>query len=290
MKKLVPYIFVIPPFLFVAIFIAYPLGYSFFLSFSQYNYIYDPAPKLIGLGQYIDLFRLDTRFLVALRNTLIFGGVYFSLVMVLSLIIAFILNELVKGKFFFQLSTYLPIIVPLSLAGVIFVWILDPTFGVFNFLLKKMGFSQLSTINWLGNYDTALYALIVIKLWKFMGFTVVIFLAGLQSISPSLSDAAKVDGANFFQEKLYIILPNLKEYILIASLYSIIQAIKIFELPYVATGGGPGNATLTLYLYTWRSAFGYFKMGKASAIAYVTAGLIILFTMVAIWTLGKRER
>jgi len=290
MKKLIPYIFVIPPFLFVAIFIAYPLGYSFFLSFSQYNYIYDQVPKLIGLSQYINLFKADNRFLTALFNTLVFGGVYFFSVMFFSLVIAFILNELTRGKFFFQLSTYLPIIVPLSLAGVIFVWILDPTFGIFNFLLKKLGFSQLSTINWLGNYDTALYALVVIKLWKFMGFTVVIFLAGLQSIPSSLSDAAKVDGANFFQEKLYVILPNLKEYTLIAALYSIIQAIKIFELPYVATGGGPGNATLTLYLYAWRVAFGYFKMGKASAIAYVTAGLIILLTMVVTWTLGERKK
>ncbi len=287
---MVPYIFLIAPFLFIAIFIAYPLGYSLFLSFSQYDYIYDAVPKFIGLAQYIDLFRLDERFLVALRNTLVFGGVYFSLVMILSLIIAFLVNEVIKGKFFFQLSIYLPIIVPLSLAAVVFVWILDPTFGIFNFLLRKMGFSRLGATNWLGNYDTSLYTLVVIKLWKFTGFTVLIFLAGLQSIPSTLSDAATIDGASFLQEKVYVILPNLKEYLFIASLYSIIQAVKVFELPYIATGGGPGNATLTLYLYTWRTAFGYFKMGKASAIAYVTAGLIILCTMVAFWTLGKRER
>jgi len=290
MKKIIPYIFVIPAFLFIAIFLAYPLFYSFFLSFTKYDYIYDQAPKFCGLLQYINLFTKDDRFWIALKNTLIFGVLYFSLIMVLSLIIAIMLNEIVKGKFFFQLSCYFPLIVPLALAGVIFMWILDPTFGIFNFLLRKMGFLKLATINWFGNYDTALYSLVVVKLWKFMGFTIIILLAGLQGIPRSISDAAKVDGANFLQEKLYIIIPNLRGYIFIAALYSLIDAIKIFELPYVCTKGGPGNATLTLYFYTWRSAFGYFKMGKASAIAYITASLILLFSMIASWTVGKERR
>lgn len=288
-NKMVPYLFVVPAFLFVAVFIVYPLFYSILLSFTEYDYIYDKIPKFTGLGQYINLFSRDDRFWIAVKNTLIFGVLYFSIMMVFSLGIAIILDEVIVAKFFFQLSTYLPIIVPLSLAGVIFVWILDPTFGIFNFLLRQIGLTHLVT-NWLGNYYTALYSLVVIKLWKFMGFTIIIFLAGLQSIPRTIYDAAKVDGANFLQEKLFITIPNLREYLLIASLYTLIDAIKIFELPYVATKGGPGNATLTLYFYTWRSAFGYYKMGKASAIAYVTAGLILLFSMIAVWTLSEKRK
>lgn len=284
----VAYLFLAPAFLFIVVFIAYPLVYSFYLTFTEYDFVYDSAPKWVGIKQYVSIWR-DKNFISSLKNTLVFAVFYYAIVMFFSLIIAFIIDELGKGQTFYQLAVYLPIIVPLSLAGVMFVWILDPTFGVFNHILRSLGFEALGNKNWLADYSTALPAIVVITLWKYIGFNVIIFLAGIQSVGRSVIEAARVDGVSFFQEKFLVILPNIKIHLSMASLYSIVQAIKVFEVPYVTTRGGPGTATLTLYLYSWRTAFGYFKMGKAATIAYITAALIIFFSFLSNKFLEEKE-
>lgn len=281
--SMVPYAFMGPSLLFLVAFIGYPLIYSFYLSFTKYNYAYDKFPVFVGLQTYISLLQ-DGTFVTALLNTLIFAALYFTASIFLSFVIALVINEIDKFQTFFQLSVYMPIIVPLSLAGVTFVWILDPTFGIANFLLNHLGFSSVS---WLSNTSLSLFTLIGVKLWKFLGFSVIIFLAGLQSVPKRLYEAARVDGANFIQQTLHVTLPGIKSYILMASLYQIIQAMKVFQLPFVMTQGGPGNSTLTLYLYSWRSAFSYFDMGNAAAAAYITSAIILAFTALANWLLSS---
>jgi ABC-type sugar transport system permease subunit len=258
-------------------FITYPLVYSFYLSFTKYNYVYDKAALFNGLMTYVNLLR-DETFLIALKNTMVFAILYFFGIIIFSFIIAVVINEIKRGQMFFQLSVYMPIIVPLSLAGVTFVWILDPTFGVLNFFLKQLG---ISPISWLSNSSYALFTLVGVKIWKFMGFSVIIFLAGLQSVPKGHYEVADINGANFLQKTFYITIPEIKEYTLMASLYQIVQGMKVYELPFVATKGGPGNATLTLYLYSWRSAFSHFDMGNAAAAAYVTAAIILVSTLFA---------
>lgn len=273
----IPYFFMAPSIVFLLAFITYPLVYSFYLSFTEYNFVYDEVSRFNGLMTYINLLK-DETFITALKNTMIFAALYFFGVIVFSFIVALVLNEIKRGKTFYQLAVYLPIIVPLSLAGVTFVWILDPTFGVLNFLLKQIG---IEPISWLSDSSYSLFTLVGMKIWKFMGFSVIIFLAGLQSVPKGHFEAAEINGANFFQKTLYITIPEIKEYTLMASLYQIVQAMKVFELPFVATRGGPGNATLTLYLYSWRSAFSHYDLGNAAAAAYVTAAIILVTTMVA---------
>ncbi len=279
----IPYAFIGPSVLFLAAFIGFPLIYSFYLSFTEYNYAYDAFPAFNGLQTYISLLS-DPSFITALTNTLLFAIVYFSASIFFSFVIAVIINEIDKFQTFFQLSVYMPIIVPLSLAGVTFVWILDPTFGIANHLLKQLG---LSPVSWLSNSSLALFTLVGVKFWKFLGFSVIIFLAGLQSVPERLYEAARIDGANFIQQTIHVTLPGIKSYILMASLYQIIQAMKVFQLPFVMTKGGPGNATLTLYLYSWRSGLSYFDMGDAAAAAYITSAIILIFTAIANWLLGS---
>jgi ABC-type sugar transport system permease subunit len=113
-----------------------------------------------------------------------------------------------------------------------------------------------------------------------IGFTLIIFLAGLQGISNSLKESARVDGANFFQEIVFIVLPNLKPYMLIGGIWILINSLKVFVLPQVITGGGPGSATMTLYLYSWKLAFERLHMGEASQVAYLTAFIILFFTLI----------
>jgi len=186
-----------------------------------------------------------------------------------------LVNELTRGVHIFQVIFYLPMIVPLSLVGITFMWILKPDIGLFNTLLRRIGLSFL-TRRWFNDPNTALYGLVIARSWKMIGFTLIIFLSGLLGIPKNLREAARVDGANFFQEIGYVVLPNLKPYMLICGIWITINSFKVFVLPSVVTHGGPGQATLTLYLYSWKTAFERLDMGKSAIVACLTATIILL--------------
>lgn len=275
LKKQIPgYAFMLPGFLFVAIFMGYPLIRSLYLSFTQYNFSFDAKPIFIGLQNYIKLFS-DTYFMDAFRNTAVFTLVFFPVVMVISLILAMLLDRGVKGSGIFRTSIFLPVVVPLSLTGIIFQWILNKQYGLLNWFLSEVIHLPWLAQNWLGDGKWAMVSIIVVSLWKNIGMLVVMFMAGLQAISNDIKEAAHVDGASAWQRIIYITLPNLKESYVICGIWAIIQAVKVFEQPFIMTGGGPGTSTLVLYQYTWMNAFKYFEMGYASSIAYFM-GIVIL--------------
>lgn len=284
-SRLTLFIFLAPTLFFVLVFIAYPIVYSAYLSLSEYNYASDPAPKFIGFKGYIETIFKDTMFHTALINQFKFAIPYFVITFLVSLILAILINELRFGASFFQVIFYLPMIIPLSLVGITFAWLLFPDVGIFNHFLRALGVNNWN-IDWYGDPKTALNSLVIARSWKMIGFTLIILLSGLQGLSRSLREAAKVDGANFFQEIWYIVLPNLKPYLLISGIWILINAMKTFELVAVVTQGGPGMATLTLYYYTWKLAFERLDMGKASQVAYITAAIIVLLS----WGLNRLFR
>ncbi len=267
--------FLLPTLIFVIIFIAFPVIYSGYLSLTEFNYAADEAPKFIGLQGYWNMITEDTFFHTALTNQLKFAVSYFTIAFLVSMILAIFVNELSHGVQVFQVIFYMPMIVPMSLVGITFAWILTPDMGVFNHILRSIGLKELA-IDWYGEPHTALNSLVVARTWKMIGFTLIIFLAGLQGISKSLRESARVDGANFFQEIFFIVLPNLKPYMLIGGIWILINSLKVFVLPQVITQGGPGISTLTLYLYSWKLAFERLDMGEASQVAYITAFIILL--------------
>jgi ABC-type sugar transport system permease subunit len=275
-------IFLAPTLAFVVVFIAFPVAFSGYLSLTAFNYAQDDAPTFIGLAGYWERIAHDGFFHTALFNQTKFGVTYFILTFAVSLIVAILINELNRGVHVFQIIFYMPMIIPLSLVGITFAWILSPDVGVVNHVLRSIGLRELA-MNWLGNPDTALYGLVLARSWKMIGFTLIIFLAGLQGISRNLREAARVDGAGFFQEIFFIVLPNLKPYMLVSGIWILINSLKVFELPAVVTEGGPGQATLTLYLYSWKLAFERLDMGEASQVAYITAGIILILT----WVLNR---
>jgi len=281
-SRLTLLIFLAPTLFFVLVFIAYPVVYSAYLSLSEYNYASDPTPKFIGFKGYIETIFEDSMFHTALINQFKFAVPYFVITFLASLILAILINELRFGASFFQVIFYLPMVIPLSLVGITFAWLLFPDVGIFNHFLRSLGVSNWN-IDWYGDPKTALNSLVVARSWKMIGFTLIILLSGLQGLSKSLREAAKVDGANFFQEIWYIVLPNLKPYLLISGVWILINAMKTFELVAVVTQGGPGMATLTLYYYTWKLAFERLDMGRASQVAYITAVIIVLFS----WGLNR---
>jgi ABC-type sugar transport system permease subunit len=281
-EKVSLFLFLLPTLLFVFVFIAYPVAYSAYLSFTEFNYATDDKPTFIGIKGYIDTLTNDSLFRTALFNQVRFAVPYFIITFVGSLGLAIIVGELTKGVQIFQIIFYLPMIIALSMAGIAFSWILKEDVGIFNHFLETIGLSSLTT-NWFSNPDTALYGLVVVRAWKMMGFTFIIFLSGVHGIPLSLREAARVDGANFLQEVFHIIIPLLRPYMLAGGIWIIINSLKVFDLPQVVTQGGPGVATLTLYLYSWKAAFQRYDMGLAAQVAYITAFIILLLS----WGMNK---
>lgn len=272
------YAFLLPGLLFVLVYMGYPLLRSFYLSFTDYNFAFDPAPVWTGASNYIRLFQ-DAKFLTALRNTAVFSLAFFPSVLIISLFIALLLDKAVRGSVFFRTFIFMPMIVPLSLTGIVFQWILNERYGLLNSLLYSIGAGTLAT-NWLGDGTWAMVSIIIVSLWKNIGMLVIFFMGGLQAIPNDIIEASRMDGAGSVRRLFNIILPNLGETFVICGIWAIIQAVKVFEQPFIMTNGGPGTATLVLYQYTWINAFKHFEMGYASAIAYFIGAIIIVLSLV----------
>ena len=287
-KQLPGYAFMLPGFLFILAYMAYPLLYSLVLSFTEYNFLYDKTAKFIGLANYIKLFS-DRYFVTALKNTAVFSLGFFPAVIILSLVIALLLDKGVRASNFFRTCIFLPVIVPLSLTGIIFQWILNERYGLLNWFLTDVLGTGLAQ-NWLGDAKWAMVSIIVVSLWKNIGMLVIMFMAGLQAISNDIIEASRIDGASALQRVFRIIIPNLKESFVICGIWAIIQSVKVFEQPYIMTSGGPGTATMTLYHYTYISAFKYMDVGYASSIAYFMGIVILLLSFLNMYINRSDEK
>ncbi len=279
------YAYLAPAAAFMAVFIAYPMLRSFYLSFTRYNYVYAPRPAWAGLGTYAAVLH-DPVFQTALNNQFRFGVPFFAISFALSLLVAAVLTRVTRGQTALQLAIALPMIIPPSLGAIIFLWLLEPGFGIVNDAWRAVLHTR--PPEWFLSPALALYVMVPIFVWEELAFPMVMFLAGLQTISASLYDAAKVDGASFWGEIRYVTFPNLKPTMIVVSIYLITQSLKMFDLPYVLTQGGPGNATFTLYYYAWTRAFKFYEMGTAAAAAYITAALILLLSAGSSVLLGER--
>ena len=271
-------LFVLPCFLIIFLFVIYPLFYTGYLSLSDYNFIYDRAPKFTGFSNYAKMF-LDSDFVHAMKTTLFFAVLDFSLLMVISLAIALLLFFCKRGTWLFRTAVFMPIVVPASLACIVFSWIFSENFGLLNYFLGTALHLPALARPWLTQPGSAMSSILVVNLWCNIGFETILFLSGLQSISGDVLEAADMDGAVGWKKLVYVILPNLKETYVVAGIWAIIAALKVFVEPMVMTNGGPGNATLVLYMYIYNNAFLYFNMGYASAIAFVLSGMILFFSL-----------
>ena len=279
------YAFLAPALLFLGALLGYPILDTFWLSLTKYNYVYDDAPRFVGLANYAALFG-DGGFRDSLIHTLAFTAMFLPLFLGGSLLAATAVNAVPRFGALFRTAIFLPIIVGESVAGVIFTWIFSRDFGLFNHLLVAIGLGAWVR-GWVADPRWALVTIVVVQLWLLLGVGMLIFLAGLRTIPTELYDAAAVDGAGPVQTFLFVTLPNLRVHGVISAVWGIVQAIKIFGVPYVMTHGGPAGATETLYLHVWNAAFKFFEIGRAAAVGYIVAALILLFSAVA-FAVGRR--
>ncbi len=257
-------------------FIAGPMLASVVLAFTNWDLL--TPPEWVGLKNFSRLILRDDSVHQALQVTTIYAFVSIPLQVALGLFIALLLNEKIRFQSFMRTVFYLPSVVSGVAVALLWRWIFSPDFGLLNAFLAWFGINGPA---WLGDERFALPALILMSLWG-VGGSMIIYLAGLQSIPTSFYEAAEVDGAHLFHKFWHITLPLITPVILFQAVMGIITALQTFTQPYIMTGGGPKEATLFLMLYLYENAFQFLKMGYASALAWVLFLYIMVLTLLVI--------
>lgn len=250
----------------------YPLAYSVYLAFQEWDLL--SPPRFVGAENFAQLLT-DESIRISIYNTSYYTFLGVPLQLALALGLALLLNVKIRGQAIYRLLFYLPAMTPIVASAVVWMQILHPEFGILNSFLRGIG---LEPVNWLFEPRAAKPAFILMTLWA-VGPQMVIFLAGLQGVPESLYEAASIDGANRRQRFARITLPMISSITFFNLVVGIIASFQVFTTSFIMTNGGPQNATLFLVLYLYRNGFQYFKMGYASAIAWMLFVMIAAFTV-----------
>lgn len=271
------WIFIAPAILGTFIFILIPVICSFGLSFTSWDML-NPI-NFVGFENYKLLLK-DGLFYKILLNTIVFALSTSILGVIIPLILAAILNSKIRGSEFYKTAYFLPFITPMVVVGIVWAWIFDPNIGFLNQVLNIH-------INWLYDSKFAMPALIIVSVWKLIGYNMIIFLSAFSSVSQSLFEAAKIDGANAYQTFKNVTIPLLSPTIFFVVIITAISSFQVFDLIYLMTQGGPFDSTNVLVYSIYKNAFEYFNIGKASAIAYVLFVIILVLTLIQ-WHFRKK--
>lgn len=273
------YLLNLPALITIFVLVAYPIGYSFYLSLQRYNLKRPDQRAFIGAANYWEILRSDV-FLNSIKVSVIFSVLSVTFVVIISVILALLLNETFRGRGVMRSLVLLPWAIPGVVNGLMWSWIFNARVGALNGLLYDLGIID-HYRTWLSNPDIALVLASLAHVWNVMPFSVIILLAGLSAIPSELYDAATVDRANVFQRFQHVTLPWLLHPLLIVLILQTMTAFRVFDLIYVMTGGGPGNATNVIALETVRTTLDFTDFGRGNAYAYIimliTLGLALLY-------------
>lgn len=283
-NEMIAIYFILPSFIGFLLFTGIPIIISLGLSFFSWDML-QPL-KFVGVGNFMKIFTEDPLFLKVLLNTSLFviGSVPLSIA--IGLAIALLLNQKLKFVAFFRAAYFLPVITSVVAVSMVWKWIFSPDYGLLNSLLMTIGISNPPP--WLSSTTWALPAIIIVAIWKNIGFNMVIYLAGLQDISKDLYESADLDGATKWQKIWYVTMPLLRPTTFFVTIMGIINSFQVFGFALMMTEGGPGAATNTLVLYIYQQGFNYFNMGYASAIAWLL--FIIIFTFTLLQTIYSKRK
>lgn len=276
-QKFAAWLFILPALAGTIVFIIIPVICSFGLSFAKWDLI-NPI-RFAGLANYREIFT-EPLFFKIFMNTIVFALSTSFFGIIIPLILACILNSKIRGSEFFKTAYFLPFITPMIVIGIIWEWIFDPNIGLLSNVLNLH-------INWLYDINFAMPALIIVSVWKLIGYNMIIFLSSLSGISNSMFETAKIDGANAYQTFKNVTVPLLSPTIFFVIIITAISSFQVFDLIYLMTQGGPLDSTNVLVYAIYKNAFEYFNIGKASAIAYVLFVIILILTLCQ-WRLRKK--
>lgn len=272
--NLFPYGMLMPTIVIFAVFMVYPIIYSFFLSFMEFS---RGSYSFVGFKNYIELFR-DPVFYKALFNTFFYLIIQVPIMISLALLLAVLIEQkFVRGRGFFRMATFLPTITSLVAYALVFKVLFNTDHGLINYVVQLFGGEK---IQWIYSAWPARASIIISITWRWVGYNMIILLAGIQAIPADLYESASLDGANFWQQLFYITIPAIKPIILFTTITSTIGTLQLFDEPYVLTQGGPNYATITLGEYLYDNGFTYLKFGFASALGYVMVIIIAILSLI----------
>ncbi|MDJ0535441.1 MAG: sugar ABC transporter permease [Xenococcaceae cyanobacterium MO_207.B15] len=278
-KKLIPYLFLLPAIAILTLTVFLPGISAFSLSFTQYEYDLTQAPQWVGWTNFQRL-ASDRVFWQTVGNTLLYLVGAVPVLVIAPLILAILVNQKLKGIYWFRTAFYTPVVISMVVAGIAWKAIYVSN-GLLNQFIKALGFE--SGIPWLTSPDLALWSVMLVTIWKGLGYYMVIYLAGLQGISPELYEAAAIDGSDGWRKHLDITLPLMRPYLFLVTVISAISATKVFEEIYVMTQGGPRNSTKTVVYYLYERAFQDFDMSYAC-----TIGLVLFLSILGLSIINVR--
>jgi putative chitobiose transport system permease protein len=252
-QRLTPYLFLLPALLVLGLTVFYPALQAFYLSFTRYEYDLTQAPEWIGLANFQRLWR-DRVFWQTLGNTILYLAIAVPILVALPLVLAILVNQKLRGMHWFRAAYYTPVIISMVVAGIAWRWLYAQN-GLLNQLLKQTGIVT-SGIPWLTSPRFALFSVIAVTVWKGLGYYMVIYLAGLQSIPAELYEAAAIDGSDGVRKHWDVTVPLMQPYLMLVAVISAISATKVFEEIYIMTKGGPRNSSKTIVYYLYEQAFG----------------------------------
>ncbi|CAH0118184.1 MULTISPECIES: carbohydrate ABC transporter permease [unclassified Paenibacillus] len=264
----IAWFFMAPGLILLVLFVFWPIIYSVPLALTNYSVI--GKTDFVGFDNFVKAFQ-DKNFITSLVNSLLYVIVV-PFIQIISILMAILVNSNVRGIKLFRTAYYIPVVTSMVAVALIWGWLLNQN-GVVNYVLTSVGLMQ-ERITWLSDKHTALWTLMFITMWKGLGYYMMIYLAGLQSIPKDMTEAAMIDGANRWQSIRKVTIPLLKPYVFFCSLISLMAAIRVFDEVFVLTQGGPGTATLTSSLYIYQQGFQKFNFGYSSALGLVVSVII----------------
>lgn len=276
-KKCAPYLFLLPAGIVLLVFFFVPFFQTIGLSFFNYSdSIYHP--DFAGLHNYIEIFKNPVFYKVML-NTLIYLVVAVPILAIFPLFLAILINQKIRALTLYKILIYLPVIVSIVVAAIAFKWLYAQD-GILNYFMQLL---HLQKLGWLTDPKYAIYSVIIVTVWKGIGYYMMIYLASLMSVPKELYEACDIDGANFWQKHLTVTVPHLMPTIALVTTISSISAMKIFAEIYVMTKGGPLNSTKTIVYYIYEKAFETLDLGYASAMAVILLIIVMIFSVINIF-------
>lgn len=277
------YLFLLPNMIGFVIFTALAVVASAAISLTSWDLLSDP--EFVGFQNYVELLTDDPLFRTVLWNTFYFTVVSVPASTAIALGLALLFNTGLRAIPLFRTAYFLPVITATVVVALVWRWFFNPDFGILNYMLYRMGVD--SPPNWLASRTWAMPSVIILSVWKQVGYNMVIFLAGLQAVPATLYEAASIDGAGRWKRFLDITLPMLTPTTFFVLVISIINSLQVFDAVLVLTNGGPANATRTMVYHIWEEAFVFLEMGYAAAVAWILFLIVFLVTLVQ-WKLQKR--
>ena len=282
-SKTKPYLYIIPSFVFLAIFTYYPFVNSTYLSFFKYN-LSTPDKAFSGLSNYVQILH-DPLFWTVVKNNIVYASGTIVVSVSLGMILAIVVHENIKRKGFYQVAIFYPNVIPMAAAAMVWVWLFTPGYGLINYFIRQLGFPD---IKWLEDRQFALVALMVVGIWKRVGYYMIVFMAGLQNIPQEIYAAGTMDGATGLKKNFYLTLPLLSPTTFFVVIIAIMHSFQAIDQIYLMTHGGPGNATNMFVYFIYENAFMFYDIGYASALTSVLLVFLLLLTLLAFTVSSRR--